>query len=184
MCDDRTVSWHELANALSIVQEVITASSNNTTRNDDYDDWGHMALQPAYRLAEARNHLRTVSGDENPIGSPWSLETLMWKFQDFEASDPRDAIYALLALANDRKLVSHDFYSLTHIPIDYSWFDVDVFKTILPPPPIFLARLTSCVGHGSIIRKVLKCFLVAFPRGSRNTGPSPSDELILANMIA
>lgn len=130
MCGDRNVSWHELANALSIVQEVIRKSSNDLTRNDDYDDWGHMSLQPAYRLAETRNYLRSVSGDEHQIGTLWSLETLLWKFQDFEASDPRDAIYALLALANDRSVISH-FHSLTHIPIDYHRLYADVCKNYI-----------------------------------------------------
>lgn len=131
ICGDRTVGWHEFANALSIVQEVMTAFSNDTTRYDDYKDWGHMSLQPAFRLAEIRNNLRSVSGDEDDIGSLWSLETLTWKFQDFETLDPRDAIYALLALAKDRRQVSPHCYSFTHIPINYDWPYPDVCKNYI-----------------------------------------------------
>ena len=128
ICGERTVGWHRLANALSIVQEVMTEFSYDKFRYYDYDKWGHMSLQPAFRLAEIRNQIRMVSGDGDDIGSPWSLETLMWKFHDFETSDPRDAIYALLALAKDRRLISTDFFSTSHLPIDYGRFYDDMCK--------------------------------------------------------
>ena len=131
ICGERTVGWHELASALSIVQEVMTEFSNDKVRFNDYDEWGHMSLQPAFRLAEIRNNVHRVPGDVDDIGSLWSLETLMWKFQDFETSDPRDAIYALLALAKDRRLISPDFYSLTHLPIDYYRLYPDVCKNYI-----------------------------------------------------
>ena len=128
ICGDRTVGWHELANALSIVQEVMTEFSNDKFRYSDYDEWGPMSLQPAFRLAEIRNNVRRVSRDEDGIESLGSLETLMWKFQDFETSDPRDNVYALLALAKDSRLTSPVLYSFTNLPIDYYRLYLDVCK--------------------------------------------------------
>ena len=129
-CGDCTVGWHEFANALSIVQEVITASSNDATRNDDYNDWGHMYLQPAYRLAEIRNGLRDVSRDgvhrEFLVTGDLDVEV-----QDFEVSDPRDAIYALLGLAKDTRQESPDCSSFTHIPINYNSVYPDVCKNYI-----------------------------------------------------
>ncbi|KAK0510158.1 hypothetical protein JMJ35_007552 [Cladonia borealis] len=116
ICDDRTVGWNELVDALSIVQRFITKSSNDKFRYKDYAEWDQVSFQPAFRLAEIRNDVRRVSGDGDATGCPWSLETLMWKFQDFETSKPRDDIYALLALAKDRSLMSPrfgiDYYSI------------------------------------------------------------------------
>ena len=131
ICGDRTVGWHEFANALSIVQEVMKEFSNDRVRYKDYAEWGHMSLQPAFRLAEIRNNVRRVSGDADGIGSLGSLETLMWKFQDFETSDPRDAIYALLALVKDSRLTSPNLYSLTVIRIDYYRLYLDVCKNYI-----------------------------------------------------
>ena len=128
ICGERTVSWHEFANALSIVQEVMTEFGYDKLRYNDDDEWGPMSLQPAFRLAEIRNQIRRVSGNENDIESLWSLETLMWKFHDFEISDPLDAVYALLALAKDRRLISTDFYSSSHLPIDYGRIYDDMCK--------------------------------------------------------
>ena len=127
-CDDRTIGWHELANALSIVQEIMTDSRNDEAKHDYFSWFGPMALQPAFRLAEMRNDVRGVSRDEDDIGRPWSLETLMWKFHDFKTSDPRDAIYALLALAKDRTLIEPSLHSLTYLPIDYYKLYLDVCK--------------------------------------------------------
>ena len=131
ICGDRSFGWHELANALSVVQNLMTKFSNDNLRYNEYDEWGHMSLQPAFRLAEIRDSLRRVSGDEDHMGSLWSLETLTWKFQDFEASDPRDAIYALLALANDRRRILPHFRSFNHIPINYYWPYADVCKSYI-----------------------------------------------------
>ena len=113
VCGFHTVDWNELADALS------------STLCYDHVKWGHISLQPAFRLAEIRKNVRWVSGDEVDTGSLWSLETMMWKFHDFEISDPRDAIYALLALAKDRRLISHSFHPLTHGPMDNY---LDVYK--------------------------------------------------------
>lgn len=130
-CDDRTIGWHELANALSIVQEIMTEFSNDKAKYKFYSWWGPMSLQPAFRLAEMRDDVRGISRDEDDIGRPWSLETLMWKFHDFETSDPRDAIYALLALAKDRTLIRPSFHSLTYLPIDYYRLYLDVWKNYI-----------------------------------------------------
>ena len=131
ICGDYSFDWHELANALSIVQIVLTEFSNDNTRYHEYDDWGHMSLQPAFRLAEIRNDLHRVSDNGDGTGSRWSLEALTWKFQDFETSDPRDAIYALLALAEDRRQELPAFYSFTHMPVNYNWIYPDVCKNYI-----------------------------------------------------
>ena len=131
ICGNRSFGWHELANALSIVQNVMTRFSNDNIRYHEYDDWGHMSLQPAFRLAEIRDDLRRFSGDGDDTARRWSLEALTWKFQDFETSDPRDTIYALLALAKDKKQESPHFYSFTHIPIDYNWVYLDLCKNYI-----------------------------------------------------
>ena len=130
-CDDRTIGWHELANALSIVQEIMTEFRNDKANHKYYSWFGPMSLQPAFRLAEMRNDVRGVSRDDDDIGRPWSLETLMWKFHDFETSDPRDAIYALLALAKDRTLIRPSFHSLTYLPIDYYRLYLEVYKNYI-----------------------------------------------------
>ena len=131
ICGDRTFGWHEFADTLSIVQEVMTESSNDDMQYREYYDWGHMSLQPAFQLAQIREDLRRVYGDEDDVGSLWSLEALTWKFQDFETSDPRDAIYALLALAKDIRPNSPDCSSFTHIPINYNSVYPDVCKNYI-----------------------------------------------------
>ena len=146
ICGNHTVGWHEFANALSIVQEVMTGFSNDRAYFDTSRYWGQMSLQPAFRLAEIRKNLCRIPRDEDDLGSLRSLETLMWKFQDFETSDPRDAIYALLALAKGRRpntkqrmpsiinefrrsdLMSPDFDSLKSFAINYDRPSLDVCK--------------------------------------------------------
>ncbi|KAF2838113.1 hypothetical protein M501DRAFT_976223 [Patellaria atrata CBS 101060] len=107
LCGDKRVTWRDFADAVSLFNEVETGTrslSRIMKSREDFgnvsDFFGHVPAFSATRLVEATNELFTPSkdGQKKPLRS---LEYLVSTLSSFNATEPRDTIYGLLAIAKD-----------------------------------------------------------------------------------
>ncbi|KAI3323141.1 HET-domain-containing protein [Xylariaceae sp. AK1471] len=115
LCGEKRIRWVDFADAISLFNEVETAtkSLSEHMKGDKElkhmpDFFGHVPALSATQLVEVTNNLFwRVSKEERE--AKFSLEYLISIFTAFEASEPRDTIYALLAVARDTvPKVNHD----------------------------------------------------------------------------
>jgi Heterokaryon incompatibility protein (HET) len=106
-CGKDSISWQDFADAVSLFVEVESATHrlSEVMRRDEKfynipDFFGHVPELGAALLVDATSNLfRSGSnGKREPL---LSLEYLVSKYSVFEATQPRDTIYALLAIAKD-----------------------------------------------------------------------------------
>ncbi|KAI1662973.1 heterokaryon incompatibility protein-domain-containing protein [Daldinia decipiens] len=106
--DDRTFEeWKDLADAISLFNEVEkgTRKVSEVMRHDR--DLGHMPdffgdvseLSATKPVEETNNLFRRLSGNERQ--AQFNLDYLVAKLTTFDSTEPRDTIYALLAIARD-----------------------------------------------------------------------------------
>jgi hypothetical protein len=99
------VSWRDFCDVVALfrqkqsdIRDLFKESSiadNNENRFGDLENHG------AIRLAEVSDRVLWRSDNNAIKGKLWSLEALMSSLTTFEASDPRDTIYAILWLTSD-----------------------------------------------------------------------------------
>jgi hypothetical protein len=107
LCGEKKIRWVDFADAISLFNEVETAtkSLSEHMQGDKElrhmpDFFGHVPALSATQLVEVTNNLFwRVFKEERE--AKFSLEYLVSTFTAFEASEPRDTIYALLAIARD-----------------------------------------------------------------------------------
>jgi hypothetical protein len=109
-CGDEEVSWQDFADAVSLFVEVESATHrlSDVMRQDKVshyipDFFGDVSSLGAALLVDATSNLfrNSVNNDERePLST---LEYLVSRLTVFDASQPRDTIYALLAIAEDTK---------------------------------------------------------------------------------
>lgn len=104
-CGKKSINWADLADAvalfatrLDIIRDLF---ANSRQFRFDPDALGEIEALGAYALVEATNNLfrRSVKGVIQEYLK--SLEALVSSLLAFDASDPRDTIYALISIAND-----------------------------------------------------------------------------------
>ncbi|KAI0379978.1 HET-domain-containing protein [Hypomontagnella monticulosa] len=107
LCGEEKMEWKEFADAISLFNEVETRTrgvseimKNNKELGHMPDFFGDVSELSATKLVEETNNLfRRLSGNERQ--AQFTLEYLVSKLTTFESSQPRDTIYALLAIARD-----------------------------------------------------------------------------------
>ncbi|KAI1377337.1 HET-domain-containing protein [Hypoxylon crocopeplum] len=107
LCGQHEIKWKDLADAISLFNEVETGTrriSEVMKADKDLkhmpDFFGEVSALSATKLVEVTNNLfRHLSG--NGRQAQFDLEYLVSTFTTFDASEPRDTIYALLAIAKD-----------------------------------------------------------------------------------
>ena len=106
-CGEDSISWHDFSNAVSLFVEAESNGHHMSSvirgdkdSNNISDYFGDVSESGAAVLIEATSNLfRNLSdGDRAPM---LSLEYLVSKYTIFEATQPRDTVYALLAIAKD-----------------------------------------------------------------------------------
>jgi hypothetical protein len=107
MCGPDMMKWLDFADAVSLFSEVETATRSFSaimrTREEfgnRPDFFGHVPALSATRLVEVTNDLFRRR-DDNEKEALLNLEHLVSSFTAFEASEARDTVYALLAIAKD-----------------------------------------------------------------------------------
>ncbi|KAI2473781.1 HET-domain-containing protein [Annulohypoxylon bovei var. microspora] len=108
-CGMESVDWKDFADAVSLFNEVETGTRRISEVINDkvlghMPDLGDVSELSATKLVEETNNLfRRLSGNERQ--AQFSLEYLVSKLTTFDSSEPRDTIYALLAVARDTEPV-------------------------------------------------------------------------------
>ncbi len=113
-CGRETISWRKFADAVSLFVEVETAThrlSEIMKRDEIFNHipnfFEDVAALSATLLIEATNNLfrRSQDGGKERLSS---LEDLVSSLSVFKATEPRDTIYALLAIAKDTSPTAAD----------------------------------------------------------------------------
>ncbi|KAH8163632.1 hypothetical protein CIB48_g4618 [Xylaria polymorpha] len=107
LCGQKKIRWADFADAISLFNEIETGtkSLSEQMKGDKElkhvpDFFGHVPALSATQLVEVTNNLFwRVSKHERE--AKFSLEYLVSIFTSFEATEPRDTVYALLAVARD-----------------------------------------------------------------------------------
>jgi hypothetical protein len=109
-CGRDQIAWQEFADAVSLFVEAesVTHKLSNVMRKDQKFDqipdfYGNVPALGAARLVDATSNLfrSSKAGKRGRRERLLSLEYLVSKYTVFEAREPRDTIYALLAIARD-----------------------------------------------------------------------------------
>lgn len=112
LCGPHKVEWKDFADAISLFNEVemSTRKISEVMKLDRElghisDFFGDVSELSATKLVEETNNLfRRLTGKDREV--QFSLEYLVSKLTAFESSEPRDAIYALVAIARDTRPVT------------------------------------------------------------------------------
>ncbi|RYC63681.1 hypothetical protein CHU98_g2522 [Xylaria longipes] len=107
LCGQKKIRWVDFADAISLFNEIETGtkSLSEQMKGDKElkhvpDFFGHVPALSTTQLVEVTNNLFwRVSKHERE--AKFSLEYLISIFTSFEATEPRDTVYALLAVARD-----------------------------------------------------------------------------------
>ncbi|KAI1106096.1 HET-domain-containing protein [Jackrogersella minutella] len=103
LCGMDRVDWDIFADAVSLSNEEITIARKahgNTNKKVPERMPEFVSESSAMKLVEEMNNIfRRPSGDK--LQAQYSLEYLVSRFATFNSSEPRDAIYAFLAIARD-----------------------------------------------------------------------------------
>jgi hypothetical protein len=130
-CGEHQVHMADFSDAVSFVRARLTTSIISSTHKHDKDQpfinaLGNFRDSPAIRLLDTIKGVFLKSHDGAILGRKLSLETLVELATFCETTDPRDAIYALLNLANDADASSKSDLQEAIIP-DYGRSLLNVF---------------------------------------------------------
>ncbi|KAI1391136.1 HET-domain-containing protein [Hypoxylon trugodes] len=134
LCGAERIGWKDFADAISLFNEVETGSREVSKVMKSNKDLGHMpdffgnvSELSATKLVEETNNLfRRLSGGERQ--AQFSLEYLVSKLIAFDSTEPRDTIYALLAIARDTVPVTMNLGK--DVIQEWSWKD-DIKKKLI-----------------------------------------------------
>ncbi|KAI0840176.1 HET-domain-containing protein [Hypoxylon sp. FL0890] len=107
LCGTEKMAWKDFADAISLFNKVETGTRKVSEVMKNDKELGHMPeffgdvsqLNAAKLVEETNNLFRRLAGNERQ--AQFSLQYLVSKLITFDASEPRDTIYALLAIARD-----------------------------------------------------------------------------------
>ncbi|PGH02631.1 hypothetical protein GX51_04514 [Blastomyces parvus] len=106
-CGGECVEWEEFANAISLLVHSKENFRQLLRKSSDYcnhpDCLGDVSQSAAARLIDASDNMFRKSEQGQILERLLSLEELMSSLSAFEASDPRDVLYAILWLARDAR---------------------------------------------------------------------------------
>lgn len=106
-CGEYQIRWHDFASAVQLVVDAESTSQAVSNSMRHVRQYHHIQNQFEYvnalgasLLVDATRNMFRQSTD-NRLQPVFSIEYLMARMQAFEVTEPKDAIYALLALAKD-----------------------------------------------------------------------------------
>lgn len=153
-----------------IVQELLLAKRIQIMMGAHQIDWGTffgaMDIQEHAGSAESRGggkrmaHVRLFRDNPDGMIAPSTLEGLVTYFEGQTCSDPRDRVYALLGIANERKdfVVDYDAtpeqvieYTLKRIQIRSFLSAPAIIRALGIPPAEAAIRLSATFLNGSFI---------------------------------
>jgi hypothetical protein len=122
------VHWIDFADAVQLflahIDRIRTIYRKSRLCADYPDAFSHVESTGAVTLVTACTSLIKRTADGDALTRLWTIESLVTTFTHFEASDPRDIVYAMLALALDGPTnseypsITEDYFA--HLSADYS----------------------------------------------------------------
>jgi hypothetical protein len=104
-CGSKKINWIDFADAVDLfmanIDGIRLMYSKSHAFKDDPDALNSVESAGAKAIVSSTNNVLRKAQDGTVLDRLWSIESLVMTFLHFEATDPRDTIYALLALAND-----------------------------------------------------------------------------------
>lgn len=130
-CGSASINWGDFADAVAIFVakfDNIKDVSRTSKEHMILDDLGDVAVLGANVLVNANSNLfrRSSMGGDSLVRVA-SLETLMATLSSFEATDSRDAVYALLSIAKEFAPINASYNKPALIQADYSKSTKDVY---------------------------------------------------------
>lgn len=109
-CGNDRMNWIDFADAVELftayIEAIRSMYNKSDTCKDDPDALGHVESAGAKAIVSSCNNVLRKARNGTIIDRPLDIESLAMTFIHFDASDPRDTIYALLALASDGQFSS------------------------------------------------------------------------------
>ncbi|KAF4635102.1 hypothetical protein G7Y89_g2992 [Cudoniella acicularis] len=109
-CGDHEVHFMDFIDACNIVKSKLDTIKRCLQNTPLYDSYGHLLHNfqdsSAARLFDLLRNVFIRSNDGKVIGRRLSLESLVCDLAPFQATDPRDSIFALLGLTKDADILS------------------------------------------------------------------------------
>ncbi|KAI9151390.1 HET-domain-containing protein [Paramyrothecium foliicola] len=109
-CGEKVLSWLDFADAIEILSrrldKVADLYKSSRLFLHDADALSHVHSGRALALVNATNTVFRKTRNGEVLDRLWSLEALVTEYTSFEASNPRDVIYAFLSLASDGPLAT------------------------------------------------------------------------------
>lgn len=104
-CGSRCVNWKDFETAVALFERdavrIAKFYRGSETTHYDADYFGEVAAMGAARLVQAKGNLFRRDDDKRIIEYKFTLGELVSKLSSFEAKEPHDMIYAILALGKD-----------------------------------------------------------------------------------
>jgi Heterokaryon incompatibility protein (HET) len=133
-CGEDQVHMADFSDAVSFVRTRLNSVTPSTHQDDRVQPLmhtlGNFRDSPAIRLLDTIKGVFLKSSDGSIIGRKLSLESLVELATFCETTDPRDAVYALLNLANDADLSSNNDSPEAIVP-NYKRSLLDVFTDFI-----------------------------------------------------
>lgn len=112
-CGDHELHFMDIVDACNIVKSKLGSIKRCLQNTPLYDSYGHLLQNfedsSATRLFDLIRNVFIRSNDGQVIGKRLSLESLVCDLAPFQATDPRDSIFALLGLAKNTDTLPSSF---------------------------------------------------------------------------
>jgi hypothetical protein len=106
----RGMNWIDFADAVQLfmtkIERIRALYDSSEVSKVDPDALSHVESAGATAIVNATSNVLRRAHNGRILDRIWNIESLVMKFLHFEASDPRDAIFALLSLASDGHLMN------------------------------------------------------------------------------
>ncbi len=101
---DKSRNWIDFSDAIELFiakLDAIRASFARGSRHEDLASFRHLESAGAAAIVSTVNNLIRRTNSGVILDRLFSIERLVMQFKHFDATDPRDTVYALLSLASD-----------------------------------------------------------------------------------
>jgi Heterokaryon incompatibility protein (HET)/Zinc finger, C2H2 type len=110
-CGDKKVNWIDFSDTVQLfllnIERIRTIYNTSELSKRKPNALGHVESVGAGAIVRAASSVLRKSEEGNIVARLWDIESLVVTFLHFEATDTRDTIYALLALASDSDQYKH-----------------------------------------------------------------------------
>jgi len=149
-CGESTISWQDFSQGISLLTDIESMETARSSLSDLKgfgrmpDFLGHLSSHGAVQLVKSTNDLFRQSiqplakddtgckkgshGEKQPLAN---LEYLVCSLSALETSDPRDAVYALLAIARDTQPGAKGYITSLPYQVDYRRPVLDVYTDFI-----------------------------------------------------